>query len=106
MAGFIALLFIGLFVLSLTSKPPTSVNPLEFDLLIAFQFVLEGILVAMVILTLPALSKFSLRELGFRAPTWSNLGIALLGAFVMVIVANGGASPVSYTHLDVYKRQV
>ena len=28
LAGFIALLFIGLFVLSLTSKPPTNVDPL------------------------------------------------------------------------------
>ncbi|MGC2633204.1 MAG: type II CAAX endopeptidase family protein [Candidatus Cybelea sp.] len=96
MAGFITLIFLGLFVLSLTSKPPTNVDPLEFDLLIAFQFLLEGVLVAIVILTLPALSKFSLRELGFRVPTWSNLGIALLGAFVMVIVANGGASLIDY----------
>ncbi len=95
-AGFITLIFLGLFVLSLTSKPPTNVDPLEFDLLIAFQFLLEGVLVAIVILTLPALSKFSLRELGFRVPTWSNLGIALLGAFVMVIVANGGASLIDY----------
>jgi membrane protease YdiL (CAAX protease family) len=95
-AGFITLIFLGLFVLSLTSKPPTNVDPLAFDLLIAFQFLLEGVLVAIVILTLPALSKFSLRDLGFRAPTWSNLGIALLGAFVMVIVANGGASLIDY----------
>lgn len=92
LAGFIALLFIGLFVLSLTSKPPTNVDPLEFDLLIALQFVLEGILVAIVIAAMPALSKFSLRELGFRVPTWSNLGIALLGALAMVLVANGGAT--------------
>ena len=91
-AGFIALLFIGLFVFSQTSKPPTNVDPLEFDLLIAFQFVLEGILVAIVIAAMPALSKFSLRELGFRVPTWSNLGIALLGALAMVVVANGGAT--------------
>ncbi len=91
-AGGIALLFVALFVFSQTSKPPTNVDPLEFDLLIAFQFVLEGILVAFVIAVMPALSKFSLRELGFRVPTWSNLGIALLGALAMVVVANGGAT--------------
>jgi uncharacterized protein len=96
LAGFIALLFIGLFVLSLTSKPPTNVDPLEFDLLIALQFVLEGVLVAIVIAAMPALSKFSLRELGFRVPTGSNLGIALLGAAAMVVVANGGASLIDY----------
>jgi membrane protease YdiL (CAAX protease family) len=91
-AGFIAVLFVGLFVFSQTSKPPSNVDPLEFDLLIAFQFVLEGILVAIVIAVMPALSKFGLRELGFRVPTWSNLGIALLGALAMVVVANGGAT--------------
>jgi hypothetical protein len=96
LSGFIALLFIGLFVLSLTSKPPTNVDPLEFDLLIALQFVLEGVLVAIVIAAMPALSKFSLRELGFRVPTGSNLGIALLGAVAMVVVANGGASLIDY----------
>jgi uncharacterized protein len=64
----------------------------EFDALIAVQFVLEGVLLAIVLVALPALSKFSLRELGFRRPNASALGTSLVGAVAMVIVANGGAS--------------
>jgi hypothetical protein len=45
---------------------------------------------------MPALSKFSLRELGFRMPTGANVGTAILGAVGMVIVANGGASLIDY----------
>ncbi|HLY02609.1 MAG TPA: type II CAAX endopeptidase family protein [Candidatus Cybelea sp.] len=96
LAGFIALLFIGLFAFSVSTKPPTNVDPLEFDLLIAFQFVMEGILVAIVIAAMPALSKFSLRELGFRAPSWSTLGIALLGALAMFVVSNGSATLIDH----------
>ena len=96
LAGFITLLFVGLFVVSQNTKAPTNVDPLEFDLLIGFQFVVEAVLVAIVIAAMPALSKFSLRELGFRMPTWSNLGIAVLGALAMVVVANGGATLIDH----------
>ncbi len=92
LAGFIAALFVGLFFLSLTSPPPKHIDPIEFDALIGLQFALEGVLVALVLLALPSISKFSLRELGFRAPTRMTLGVALLGAVLMAIVANGGAS--------------
>ena len=33
-------------------------------------------------------------------------GTAQWGTHMMISMAEGGASPVSYTHLDVYKRQV
>jgi membrane protease YdiL (CAAX protease family) len=37
-----------------------------------------------------------LRELGFRMPTPGNIGIALLGAVAMALVANGGATLIDY----------
>jgi membrane protease YdiL (CAAX protease family) len=96
LCGSIALLFIGLFFVSLASPPPKHIAPLEFDALIGLQFVLEGVLVAIVLLALPRISKFSLRELGFRAPAPRNYVTALVGALVMAVVSNGGASLIDY----------
>jgi uncharacterized protein len=96
LCGCIALLFIGLFFASLTNPPPTHVDAKEFDALIGLQFVLEGVLVAVVLRALPSISKFSLRELGFRAPAPRNYLTALLGAVLMAIVSNGGATLVDY----------
>ena len=77
-AGFITLIFLGLFVLSLTgnaSEP--NVDPLEFALLIAFQFLLEGVLVAIVILHVARPSRSSaLRSWDFGCQpgrTWESL---------------------------------
>jgi uncharacterized protein len=66
------------------------------DIALVLQGVLEGLLVVGVLLALPPLSKFSLRELGFRVPPLPSIGIALIGSIVMVIVANGGASLIDY----------
>ena len=65
-----------------------------FSLLV--QFVLEGALVAGVLAALPRLSKFSLRELGFRRPDGATILTAVLGALAMAVVANGGASLIDY----------
>jgi hypothetical protein len=91
LAGFIAFLFGLLFFASLNNQVPKNVDPIEFDALLIVQFVLEGLLVAVVLLSLPRISKFSLRDLGLRLPTPSALGIALAGAAAMVLVADGGA---------------
>jgi hypothetical protein len=96
LAGFIALLFICLFFFSLKNQVTTKLDPFVFDVGLAAQFVLEGLLVALVLVSLPSLSKFSLRDLGFRMPTPGNIGIALLGALAMVVVANGGATLIDY----------
>jgi len=96
LAGFIAFLFIAAFVAGLKTTRVPSVSPLEFDALLLVQFVIEGAIVAVLLAALPALSKFSLRELGFRVPTAANVGTALLGAVGMVVVANGGASLIDY----------
>jgi membrane protease YdiL (CAAX protease family) len=92
LAGFIAFLFVAAFIAGLQTSRVPALSPLEFDLLILFQFVVEGVLVVLVLAALPSLSKFSLSELGFRMPTASNVGTAILGAGVMVVVANGGAT--------------
>jgi uncharacterized protein len=96
LAAFIAFLFVAAFVAGIKTSRVPAVSAPEFDALIAVQFVLEGVLILIVLLALPALSKFSLRELGFRAPNASALGMALAGAVAMVIVANGGASLIDY----------
>ncbi len=96
LAGFIAFLFITAFVAGLKTTRVPSVGPLEFDVLLLVQFVIEGAVVAILLAALPALSKFSLRELGFRVPTAANVGTGLLGAVGMVVVANGGASLIDY----------
>lgn len=101
LAGFIALLFVVLFVYSSSGKSqtPKNLTPIVFDIGIVAQFVLEGTLVGIVLLALPRLSKFGLRELGFRAPSLSNLGVALFGALAMLVVANGSAFLLNYlTH--------
>jgi membrane protease YdiL (CAAX protease family) len=92
LAAFIASLFIAAFVAGLRTSRAPAVSPTEFDTLILFQFALEGVLVALLLAALPALSKFGLRDLGFRTPNIANVGTAVLGAIGMVIVANGGAT--------------
>ena len=96
LAGVIALLFIALFFFSLKNQVSTKMDPAIFDIGLAAQFILEGVLVAIVLVAMPKMSKFSLRELGFRMPTPGNIGIALLGAVAMVVVANGGATLIDY----------
>jgi membrane protease YdiL (CAAX protease family) len=92
----IALLFIALFFFSLKNQVTTKMDPAVFDLGLAAQFILEGVLVAIVLFAMPKMSKFSLRELGFRMPTPANIGVALSGAVAMAVVANGGATLIDY----------
>jgi membrane protease YdiL (CAAX protease family) len=98
--GLITLLFVGFFVFATEHPPQTShISPLELILGLGLQFALEGILVLGVLLALPAMSKFSLRELGFRRPDLRVLGIAAIGALAMIVVADGSAGLVNFlTH--------
>jgi uncharacterized protein len=95
-AGFIAGLFVVVFLMSLKNPPPQNVSAVEVNIVIGIQFVVDGLLVGLVLLTLPALAKFSLRELGFRAPTLATLGIALFGFAAMFVVANGSATLIDH----------
>lgn len=92
LAGAIAVIFVGLALASISSPPPKNIPALELDVLFGVQFVFEGILVLIVLAAMPPLSRFSLRELGFRMPTPGNLLVAVLGSVALVIVGNGGAA--------------
>jgi uncharacterized protein len=98
LAVFIAGIFVGAFYFGLKNSGKTlpGVSPFIIDIAIVAQGILEGLLVLFVLLTIPWLSKFSLRELGFRAPSAPNVMLALGGAIAMVIVANGGASLIDH----------
>jgi membrane protease YdiL (CAAX protease family) len=96
LAGFMASLFIATSILSLTVQTPKNVSAFDVDILILLQFAFESALVAVVLAALPSLSKFSLRELGFRVPSLATVGIAVIGAIAMIIVANGSASLIGY----------
>ncbi len=86
-------------VAQLKQGPVTPVSPLLFDIGIALQFVGEAIFAGIILLAMPALSKFSLRELGFRMPTLSTIGIAVVGFAAMFVVADGSASLIeSFAH--------
>jgi membrane protease YdiL (CAAX protease family) len=95
-AGFIAGLFVVVFIVSLASPPSPNIPPTEVRLVIEIQLAVDVLLVGLVLATLPALSRFSLRELGFRAPNLSTIGTALLGFAAMVVVANGSATLIDY----------
>jgi membrane protease YdiL (CAAX protease family) len=92
LAGFVAALFVVAFVAGTSLTPPRSIGPRMLEAGLALQFLLEGALIAGLLAALPRLSKFSLRELGFTPPSASTLGIAVVGAVAMAIVADGGAT--------------
>jgi membrane protease YdiL (CAAX protease family) len=86
-----AVLFGLLLVLQLLAPAPQSISPAQLNEVLIVQLIADAILASIVLLALPSLSKFSLRDLGFRVPTLATIGIAILGAFAMVVVANGTA---------------
>lgn len=56
---------------------------------VTIQAVIDLLVVAYLALVLPPLAGTSLAGLGFRVPRASDVGIALAGALVMVLVVNG-----------------
>lgn len=95
-ATFIAGLFVLVFFFSLKNPPPENVTPFEVDFVLGIQFVIDALLVVLVLSTLPALSKFTLRELGFRVPDLVTIVTALIGFVAMFVVANGSAALIDY----------
>lgn len=98
LAALIAVLFVGTFAAGIHggNALATRINPAILDFSIGLQLILEGILVAGVLTALPRMAKFTLRELGWRRPDGQTLAIAVAGALVMAIVADGGASLIDY----------
>jgi uncharacterized protein len=95
-AAILALLFVAAAIAGLKQGPIGPVSPILFDALIVVQFAIEAALAGLILAVLPALSKFSLRDLGFRVPSLANVGTALLGFAAMVVVANGSAALIDY----------
>ncbi len=73
---------------------------------ILIQLVLEASIVALILIALPRLSGFSLKELGFVMPRPWQIGIALLGAIAMIIVVEGGASLIQALLHQKHEQQV
>jgi membrane protease YdiL (CAAX protease family) len=105
-AAFFALLFLSAAVAEFKQGPMIPMSPVLFDIGILLQFVVEAFLAALVLAALPALSKFSLRELGFRMPTLSAIGIALLGFAAMFIVSDGSASLIDYLAHSTHQQDI
>lgn len=56
---------------------------------VAIQAVIDVLVVVYLAIVLPAISRTTLAGLGFRTPRASEIGVALLGALLMVLVVNG-----------------
>jgi len=96
------------FVAALRSNGPPlgSLTTLAIVVGIVLQFVVEGGVVAILLAAMPAMSKFSLRELGFRTPDSKTVWFAVLGAAAMVVVSNGTASLIDYFAHSTHEQDV
>ncbi len=70
------------------------------------QLILEAVIVAILVWALPRVSGFSLSDLGFKTLTGKEIGFAAVGAIVMWIVVNGGASLVQTLTHEEHQQQV
>lgn len=95
LAGTIAVLFACLLVLQILVPPPTKVTSAQLNQVLVIQLILDALLVAIVLLALPPLSKLSLRELGFRVPNLWTIAVGVIGAVAMFIAADGAAALVN-----------
>lgn len=81
-----------------TANNPAAMSPHVFVLLSLFQVGAEALIVAAILALLPHISRFSLRDIGFRAINGSVLGYAVLGAVAMILIADVGGSIIQ--HID------
>ncbi len=100
LAGTLALLFVALFVAQqVTGVPQQNLPAAAIDAAVGAQVAIDALLVVVVLSVLPALSRFSLRELGFRAPDKTVVAVAVVGTLAMIVVANGSSILIDYfTH--------
>ena len=74
---------------------------------VQIQGVIDIFIVIFVLAVLPSLAKIPLRSIGFRALTGAELGYALGGALIMIVVINGLASLLqSALHVKVSEQAV
>jgi membrane protease YdiL (CAAX protease family) len=96
----IAFVFIAVFlsssVAAMSNVSLTNVSPILILISLFLTAALDGVLSLIVLLSLPALSKFSLAELGYTRPTKFAVLAGVAGAVAMIVVANGGATLIDY----------
>ncbi len=76
----------------LIAHRPRTLGPDFVVSAIFVQLLVEGAAVLVILAALPAVSKRSLRDLGFYLPRPWQIGVGILGAIAMVLVVEGGAS--------------
>jgi hypothetical protein len=104
-AGTIVLLLSIAWFVSAHQSSGTRVNvPIVPAMVI--QLILEAAIVAILLVGLPIVSRLSLRQLGFTPISPGAVGTAVVGAIVMAIVVNGGASLVETLTHQQHQQQV
>jgi membrane protease YdiL (CAAX protease family) len=85
-------LFAG--IIWLVLRHPTSIKTGNVPILPALiiQLLIEVGVVGIILATLPRVSGFSLRELGFTMPKLEAIGTAVVGAIAMALAVNGSAT--------------
>lgn len=73
---------------------------------ILLQFVLEAVIVATIVVTLPRISGFSLRELGFKKMRATDVLYGLGGAVAMLIIVQGSSALVDALAHTQHQQQV
>jgi membrane protease YdiL (CAAX protease family) len=82
----------GIIASSVHLDPNALANPTVILESIGLTVAAEGVLVAVLLICLPRVSRLSLRELGYRLPAGRDFLIAAGGAIAMAIVADGGSA--------------
>ncbi|MDQ6826285.1 MAG: CPBP family intramembrane metalloprotease [Candidatus Eremiobacteraeota bacterium] len=64
--------------------------------LLEVQTIIELPVLPYLMLVVPQISGFSLRQLGFSLPSLKNVGLAVAGAIVMIVVVQGSANIIEH----------
>ena len=67
----------------------SALRAMPIGFMLGVQIVIDLIAVVYLTIVLPALGNTTLRGLGFRAPTLQEIGVAVAGAIVMIVIVNG-----------------
>lgn len=73
---------------------------------VAIQFILEAIVVAVIIVALPRVSGFSLRDLGFKPLRAADVLYGVAGAVAMLILVQGASTIVDLLSHQAHEQQV
>jgi membrane protease YdiL (CAAX protease family) len=103
--GVLVVFFLAQTVFLIVALAKHTIDPAHLDKISGTQSILLEVcsftpVAIYLLLLIPPLAKRSLRDLGFRAPTGSDVRIALLGALAMLVLVDGlGSLIASVTHI-------